>query len=432
MLTRLSGLIIPFIKSPTFTTLVLRAVGVLLLFGISFILTNNFDSSSVGQYELTRTRILVLGSICLLGFDISIIYFAGRLKALNHFEQIKVLYYRMIKLVVIIAIILLLAYLAGCQILIFISEDSFVKNSLIVHSLICLSFYSLTILNGELLRAIDRTSLSEWFRNVLKYIPFLVGILYLIFSSSLQHLVSVYLYGFVITFLVSQFCVIYYLRKFKKNQSANHFSYNQIVKISFPMGLSSMVMFLLLAIDLFLLEYYFNESMVAYYAIVVKLITLLSIVIISFNINISSQIAELFNRNDMVSLQKLCRKSARFMFLINIVLSFLLIVFIEFILKAYGAEYLYAKNAFYVLVVSQLFTSAFGVVPVYLNMTGRAVLYQSILIGALIFNLIFNLILIPKFDIMGAAVTFTGTVIFWNIIVTIYVYKKDKINISLL
>jgi O-antigen/teichoic acid export membrane protein len=233
-----------------------------------------------------------------------------------------------------------------------------------------------------------------------------------------------------VLFLLSQLAIFYHFSFILSSNNKEIFTTKEVVKTSLPMGISSIIMFLLLSVDLFLLKKYFGNDYVAYYAIAVKLITILSIIIISFNINISPEIAELYSLKKFENLQLVLKNSAKKIFIINVILAVLMIVFIKPILFAFGAKYLIAKNTFYILIISQLFTSAFGVVPVYLNMTGRAKIYQTILFVSLVLNIILNSILIPIYGIIGAAYTFTFTVIFWNICVIVYVYKKDKIKLS--
>ena len=64
-------------------TLLLRVLGVITLFGFTLFLTHNYSPKIVGQYDFTRTFLLLIGSVALLGTDQSVLYFAGKLKALK-------------------------------------------------------------------------------------------------------------------------------------------------------------------------------------------------------------------------------------------------------------------------------------------------------------------------------------------------------------
>lgn len=414
----------------TLFTLLLRGIGVLFLFAISFLMTNNFSPAIVGEYEFIRVFLLVIGSICLLGTDISIIYFAGKLKALKSYASIKEVYFSIVKIIGLLSIALLLIFF------IFFTKDQvnmFFKDSfydIVLKSLICLFFYAMTLFNTETLRALDKTLLSELFRNIFKYVPLGAGIFLQILHTDFLSVSEYYVYGFVLLFIFSQVTIMYNFRDTFNSKPEVKIMPREIISTSLPMGFSNIIMFLLLSVDLFLLKRYFGNDYVAFYAIAIKLITVLSIIIISFNINISPKIAELYSLQETGNLQRVLKDLAKKMFFINLILAITMVIFIEPILMAFGNEYLIVKNTFYILVASQLFTSFFGVVPVYLNMTGRAKMYQTILFIALILNIILNSLLIPEYGTIGAAIAFTATVVFWNSFVAIYVYRKDKIKLS--
>ena len=61
-------------------TMALRLFGIIVLFGVTLVLTHNYDPVIIGQYDFIRTYLLVIGSICIIGTDQSILYFTGILK----------------------------------------------------------------------------------------------------------------------------------------------------------------------------------------------------------------------------------------------------------------------------------------------------------------------------------------------------------------
>jgi O-antigen/teichoic acid export membrane protein len=77
--------------------------------------------------------------------------------------------------------------------------------------------------------------------------------------------------------------------------------------------------------------------------------------------------------------------------------------------------------------IGQLLASFFGVSAIYLNMTGRQSVFQVVLVIAVLVNLILNIILIPMYSITGAAIAFVSSLLFWNIVTAIIIYKKDKL-----
>ena len=76
--------------------LVLRITGTGILFLTTLYLTNFFPASIVGEYEFTRSVLLFLGSVVLLGTDQSILYYGGLLKARNAVNQLFPAYKKMV------------------------------------------------------------------------------------------------------------------------------------------------------------------------------------------------------------------------------------------------------------------------------------------------------------------------------------------------
>ena len=418
-----------FIRS--LITFGLRGFGILFLFGFTILMTRNFNPTSIGEYEFARVFLLISGSIVLLGTDISVIYFSGRLKGENSFYSLKQTYYQMVKIVVITAISAVLLYYVLTAFAVvdhFLNAQGFEIVKLIM---LTLPFYALTILNTEAFRALDYVILSELFRNFFKYIPLFVGVLLLLFTTiDVFSLALCYAYGFVILFFVTQVIIYFLFRKIQKENATIQFTDQEVIKHSFPMGVSNIIMFLLLGIDVFLLKQNYGNETVAFYSIAIKLITILSMVILSITINCAPKISEYYVRKELDELQRLCKRTARITFGINLLVALGMVVFLDQILGMFGEQYISMKNTFYILVLSQLFTSALGTVPIYLNMTGRSKVYQNILLLTLVFNLGMNVALIPLFSTIGAAITFSCSVVLWNLLVAVYVYKKDKVNIS--
>ena len=75
--------------SKSLKVLLLRVGGVILFFSLTLFLTNIFPTEEVGKYDFTRSLLLILGGICLLGTDQAIIFYSGVLKAKNKLGELK-------------------------------------------------------------------------------------------------------------------------------------------------------------------------------------------------------------------------------------------------------------------------------------------------------------------------------------------------------
>lgn len=419
-----------FVKQ-SLITLILRVFGVITLFGFTVFLTKTYPPKIVGQYDFTRSFLLVIGSICLLGCDQSILYFKGRLKGQNTLEGLKKVYVKMVGL---------LLFMSALFFLIFWSIDEKLINnyfsdpgvySILLKSTMVLFFYGLTTLNTEVFRALDHIYIAELFRNTIKYIPLIVGAILLFYYDEVTYLVDVFLIGFVLLSFITTIIIFIYFSKAKIEKETVIFAYKEIFVKSYPIAISGMALFLLMSFDILFLKKYRDDSTVAFYSVAIKLMTILSMVIITVNITVSTKISEYFFNKNKADLIKTVQHASRLIFLLTFPAALMICFFPEYILGFFGKGYVAAKNALLILIIGQGICSAFGTAPVYLNMTGRQHIFQIILIVAVLINFTLNRVLIPEYGMTGAATAFVISSIFWNSITAAVIYKKDKVNVFL-
>lgn len=412
-------------------TLVLRFFGVITLFGFTVFLTKTYPPEIVGQYDFVRSFLLVVGSICLLGCDQSILYFRGRIGGLNTLEGIKKIYTKMVGLLLLMSILFLIIF--WCIDEAFVNDyfaDSRVYG-ILLKSIMALFFYGLTILNTEVFRALDHVYLAELFRNTIKYLPLIVGAFLLSYFDSEVYLAEVFLAGFVLLSIVTSIVIFFYFSKSKTKEETLEFSYKEIISKSYPIAISGMAMFLMMSFDILFLKKYWDNATVAFYSVAVKLMTLISVMVLSVNITVSTKISEYFFSQRKTELVKTVRHAARLIFLMTLPAVILIFISPVHILSFFGKGYANAKEALLIMIVGQGICSAFGAATVYLNMTGRQHIFQIILMAAVGINFALNRLLIPNYGMVGAAIAFVSASFFWNSVSAIVIYRKDKVKVFL-
>jgi O-antigen/teichoic acid export membrane protein len=422
----------PFV-SQSLKTMFLRIIGVVTLFGFSLFLTHNYDPKIIGQFDFIRMVLLVLSSICVLGTDQSILYFTGILKSTNETEKLKAIYKKIVVLIFLMCLLVLLIFFVIGQnsINLFFNDKS--TYFLMAKAIIALFFYSITLFNTETIRALDKIYIAELFRNTFKYVSVIFGAIVLFYYHQETYLVDAFLIGFVALSIITTIIIF---RLFKKQKSdsilsndTNPFSYSFIAHKSYPMAISNLAIFLMMTFDVVFLKKFKGDETVAYYAIAMKLVSILFMINNSVYISVSLKIAQLYTDNNKKELLNTLKQSARMIVLLTVPVVLFVCLFSENILYFFGENYTQSKQALLILMVGQLFTSFFGVSAIYLNMTGRQSTFQIVLIFAVLVNLILNIILIPVYSMTGAAIAFVSSLLFWNIVTAIIVYKKDKLLI---
>ena len=418
----------------SFKTMLLRILGVVLLFGFTLFLTNTYDPKIIGQYDFIRTFLLITGSICILGTDQSILYFTGMLKNSNQLSDLKGVYIKMLFFILGMSLVtLVLLYSIGQEFISFYLNDNKIYY-VILKATYMLFFYSLTVFNTEVLRALEQVYIAELYRNTFKYLSVIIGAILLFYINEETYLVDAFLIGFLVLSIFSTVKIIAVFNKnsiYKKSEPSDEISYRYIFFKSYPIAISTVAIFLLMSFDVMFLKKYEGNETVAYYAVAVKLMTLLLVVMNSVNITISPKIAELFFAKNTIELRKTMQNSARMIVILSLPMVMFFCLLSKQILTLFGKEYLIARDTLLILMIGQGICSFFGGVQVYMNMTGRQNIFQVILIFAVVLNFILNQTLIPIYGMNGAAFSYVISMFFWNLITSIIIYKKDKIAVFL-
>lgn len=411
----------------SFNVLLLRIIGMLLFFSLTLFLTNKFDANLVGQYDFSRALLIFLGGVCVFGMHQSVIYYSGYLKAHDSLPYLKQLYKKMVVIVLSIAILFFLAIVFVKPQFINTLFDKDVSK-LVMNSVFALFFYGITLLNIDVFRAINKIYVSEFYRNVLRYAMFFGAILWLYFSNNPQLLVEVFLLNFVFLAIVSTLYLFYYFSRVKASDTSINISYKNIVKRSGPMAISAITYLLMQSVDIILLSKFTSFDRVAFYSVAIKLTTIISLVLASVNTVYAPTFAEWYSRKDFKNLKSGIKKSTQLIFFLTFPAIIIVFLFSNMILGFFGTDYTIAQSSLVVLLIGQAINALCGSAGVYMNMTGKQVVFQRILLAAFAINITLNILLIPIYDILGAAIATSISTIFWNVVTTAYIYRKDNVK----
>jgi len=416
-----------FVKK-SIKVLFLRVGGVILFFTLTLFLTNFFPTEEVGKYDFTRSILLIIGGLCLLGMDQSIIYFSGALKSSDQLGELKRVYKKMLTMVLGMSLTVFLIFLIIPNHLIasFFNKEEAPK--LIFNTVLSIGAFAITLLNIDTLRALQKPFFSELYRNIYRHLSFLILAIIIFFSHQTFWLTEVFLASFFFLAMTSSVRVYLAFKKHKEYNPQGLYSHKAIFIRSYPMALSSVSYFLMQSIDIVLLSKFTTFETVAYYAAAVKIATVTSLVLLSVNIIAGPKIAEFYTNNDKEALKSIVKKSSRLILMFSIPAILFLFIFSEFILSLFGEHFVKAKYVLWVLLLGQFIRSLSGPIAIYMNMTGKQNRMHQFLFLGLGINILLNWIFIPKFGMQGAAYATVISIFVWSGLAVVYAYKKDKIK----
>lgn len=390
------------------------------------ILTNYFSEEMVGKYNYMNMLLLVLGAICLFGMNDSFLQFSGRLESEGLFHTIKTVYLKKVSIILILFAIVFILY----KFISFFLKTYIIDNdleSVLDKTFIALFFYTISNLNYQVIRGLNKLFFSEVYRGIIRYGSFFILVILLILFENEKYLLDMLIFSLVLVGVSSTIFVFIFLNKLENsNNDTNGIGYKEILLTSFPMTISFFSLLIMQSMDMFVLKYYFDFKIIAYYGVAIKISMMVGIVLQSVNAIIAPKISEMYFSNKDIELDNLINKSIKINFLLTFPLIIVLVFFSKTVLGFFGQNYIEASGALIILLIGQLVNSFSGSVGVYLNMTGRQKVFQYILILSLILNLGFNLILIPIYGMFGAAISTAFGYILWNILGVILIYKMDN------
>lgn len=148
---------------------------------------------------------------------------------------------------------------------------------------------------------------------------------------------------------------------------------------------------------------------------------------------ISPSISKLYTEGRMLDLQRLIRKASVLVTLCTLPLLLASLVGAGFILSSlYGAAYTASTDAFMILCVAQAVNAFAGPVGLVLIMTGAHKLGLIGVASSAIVNISLNYVLIPLYGIEGAAIATGISVVVWNVLLSIFVWRRLGLSCSIL
>ena len=178
--------------------------------------------------------------------------------------------------------------------------------------------------------------------------------------------------------------------------------------------------------DTIMLGIFTTEKDVGIYNVAVKISTLTAITLAAINSIAAPKFAEFWGKKDIKNLKRTVHQTTKLIFFSSIPILILIWIFPSYFLKIFGEEFIIGKNALLILSIGQFVNAISGSVVILLNMTGKQVVAQNIVLIGTILNIILNALLIPIYGINGAAIASMISVSFINLSSVFYIKKEFR------
>ena len=225
--------------------------------------------------------------------------------------------------------------------------------------------------------------------------------LYFTFSSELAIILPT-LFTAIVGFVVAN----YFLKKIANVNilDVNNINFNKkILTYSFPIMFTVILGSLLNWMDILMLGYFTNSETVGLYHPAVRTAGLNQSILIAFSGIFAPMFSKYYAKNDIIGMHHIYKLVTRWILTLVIPVLILISLFSTKIMLLFGADFLQSSNALIILSIGTSIFAIFGVSGAALVVSGHQKLNLVNAFIATMLNIILNIILIPKFGIMGAA-----------------------------
>lgn len=408
----------------TSSTFLISILGMCLGYISTLIISRLYGAQGVGLYNLTFNTMSLVGMICMMGMNISILRFVGEFDKKNKINKLPSLYFSILKIVLPLSLLFSFILFTFSE---YIAIE-LLKNQLYEYAIkivsVMLPLFVLLEISIEFIRGLNKLKVSETLRSVIR--PLFIIIFLLIISIYVKNIyLPLYILGIAL-FVGASFALFYIIKKFnyfelEKKEDVNK---KNLISTSLPMMGTSIISFFMASISLYALQYYSSIEDVGIFSIALKISLLVGLVLTVTNTVVAPKFAGLFWNRENNELQQILNETNKINILLSFLLCFLIIILSEYIMSFFGDQFREGKEILIILALAQFFNVITGSAGVLLNMCGLEKKARNIIFYSLIISLISHFILVPLYGINGAAYAFLITTIFMRLL-NVYTVKKD-------
>ncbi|WP_192868267.1 flippase [Calderihabitans maritimus] len=423
------GKLYTHLVTSTVGTFTLKVTSTGLAFLTNLLLARLLGATGYGAYAYAMAWVGLLSVPATLGFHQLLVRNVAIYHAQENWSLMQGLL-RFSNRVVLITSIVLMAAAAPIGWVLFGSKNEYGMLHALWLALLMLPITALTQLRQSALRGLHqiiRGQLPEMLIRPLLLVSFIASA-YLLFHQYLSALLAV-LFNVVAT-LIALAVASHWLGKVLPEEVKTVEPETRIwpwIRNALPLLLVASIQIINFQIDFILLGAFKGAEQVGVYAIVKRVTDIIVFVLSAVEVTIAPSIASLYAREQTVQLQQMISNTAKIILAVAVPIVAVLVAFGKSILSLFGSDFMSGQLALVVLSVGQLMNAGFGPVGQLAIHTGNENGTALIVGLAALMNILLNLLLIPKWGVVGAAMATAVSLAVWNLLLSVFVYRRTGI-----
>jgi len=414
------------------SALVFRVIGLCLSYVFTILVSRNYGVDAWGVFTLFFALVQICSKIARFGFDKGGVKFIAEYRVQKNTKAIGRFYFFITTIVFVLSFLFsLVIFLNASYIAELFFKDIHAVTYVKYASLVIIPF-SITTVNAICLRGLKQIKPAAFLGHPILFALAIIGLLILDFTTVNQEKAII---AFVFSIYLGN--IISFILWFRKSgvsllDKEDTVQLSHIIRVSLPLIFAGSLFLIMGWADSFMLGYFKTTEEVGAYNVISKIARSSSIIIASVDSIFSPKIADFYVNKDYQGLQKLAVYSSKLTFFLTLPIFILICLFPKLILSVFH-DSLYGEIIIYslmILVLTKFVNAITGNVSSILQLTGKQVTYQNIVLISLGINLLLNYLLIPSQGVLGASIASFIAILLTNVLGLIYVKKYYGINCS--
>ena len=380
-----------------------------------------------GLFSLSFMALNLAKTLAVFGFDVTLLRYGAEAISKRSDGELKDVYLKCLGFTLSASVLLALGLFLGAQV---ISEWVFHAPELtgyIQVTALCLVPYTLLSLNAELIKASGNSVLYMLVNEGAYFGIAVVTIQVLSYYLNIPNIMVGFTIAIVLLMCYSFFWIIKRLN-WLGVERIETYSFEKLFHTSLSFLLAGSSVFIKNWSDIFLLGVFASPREVGIYSVVFKISKTITIPVTTINSIQAPLFSSLFGQGKLKELADYVRLTNKQIVLLSLPAVVIIMVLPSFLIQLFGDDFIEGTTALVVLALGFLFKAIAGSTSLLLQMTNHEKRFMQIAIVSLLFGLAMNVVLIPHYGVLGAAITSTIVHLFWNGLCAYYSSKELGFN----
>lgn len=404
----------------------IRIVGLAISYAANILLSRTLGLRAFGEYVIALSWALTLALPAKAGFDNSALRYSTIYLERQDFAALRgFIRFATILVICISLSIGALIVIAGPG-LMPVQPQTRIWAAALVLPLALLALYSV------IMRTAHRIVAAQFYDQMLRPALVIAGLVALLLAGHRLSPASAMALTVVAAFGALAALLIESRRAFRSAMPhpPSYDEWQQWVAVSLPMLMLGVVQELMNQIDILFLGKLATARDAALFAASWRLASLVPFALVGLGTMAGPLIAKAYEQRSMDELHRVSSIVARAGFLFALACAAALYLLGRPLLGLFGPGFVAGRDVLSVLLIGGVVNAFTGVVAYFLTLTGRERQGLVIFAGALVLSIVLNLLLIPRYGAVGAAVASSSAMAAWNLVMLVYVRRTIGIDAS--